>query len=174
MGVGQQRQAALLAEKEMLLAKLEEQSKQQSKREREAREKMEKDVEGTEERDEMMNRFELKIKSDEENEEKGKKKLIEDMERKVKHEEEKRLKEIQERDSVGVGESREELTKVISQRRKMAEFRMMQEKLVLENAVKVGQQRQAALLAEKEMLLARLEEQSKQQSKREREAREKM
>merc|ERR1719427_1887567 len=75
-------------------------------------------------------------------------------------------------DSVGVGESREELTKVISQRRKMAEVRMMKEKLALENAVKIGQQRQAALLAEKEMLLARLEEQSKQQSKREREARE--
>merc|ERR1719186_1971682 len=77
-------------------------------------------------------------------------------------------------ESAGVGETREELTKVISQRRKMAEVRMLKEKLVLENAVKVGQQRQAALMAEKEMLLARLEEQSKKQSKREREAREKM
>merc|ERR1712183_316074 len=68
-------------------------------------------------------------------------------------------------ESAGVGETREELTKVISQRRKMAEVRMLKEKLVLENAVKVGQQRQAALMAEKEMLVARLEEQSKKQRK---------
>ena len=71
----------------------------------------------------------------------------------------------------GVGEGKEE--KAISQRRKVAEVRMLREKLILENAVKVGQQRQAALMANNEMLLTRLEEQAKKQNKREREAREK-
>jgi len=55
-----------------------------------------------------------------------------------------------------VEEGKEEIAKALSQRRKVAEVRMLREKLVLENAVKVGQQKQAALMAEKEMLLSRL------------------
>merc|ERR1712083_462213 len=73
-----------------------------------------------------------------------------------------------------VGEGKEEIAKAFSQRRKVAEVRMLREKLVLENAVKIGQQKQAALMAEKEMLLSRLEDQTKKQNKKEREAREKL
>ena len=56
--------------------------------------------------------------------------------------------------------------------KKVAEVRMLREKIRLENAVKVGQQKQEALVAEKEMLLSRLEDQVKKQAAKDKEARE--
>merc|ERR1719334_2379581 len=97
---GQKRQQALMAEKEMLLSRLEERTKVQNRKEREAREKLEKEMEGKDERELKMREFEEKIKSERMQLETEKDKLVEEMETKVKHEEAKRIKEIQDRDNL--------------------------------------------------------------------------
>merc|ERR1712066_385578 len=58
--------------------------------------------------------------------------------------------------------------------KRVAEVRMLREKVRLENAVKLGQKKQEALITEKEMLLSRLEDQVKKQAAKDKEARERL
>jgi len=69
---------------------------------------------------------------------------------------------------------RDEIFRTLDERKKVAEIRLLREKIILENAVKMGQERQSALIAEKNLLISRLEEQTKRQAKRDLEVREKM
>merc|ERR1712107_837124 len=63
------------------------------------------------------------------------------------------------------------LDDVVSEVRKVAEVRMLREKLRLENVAKISQQKVEALLAEKDLLVSRLEKQVKDQAPKDREAR---
>ena len=67
-----------------------------------------------------------------------------------------------------------EIDDAVTRVRRMAEVRILREKMKLENASKISQQRLAALESEREMLISRLEKQSKLQAKRDSEARDNM
>ena len=68
----------------------------------------------------------------------------------------------------------QKLDDVVSEVRKVAEVRMLREKLRLENIAKISQQKVEALQAEKELLVSRLERQVKDQAVKDKEAREQL
>jgi len=143
---GQQKQAALMAEKEMLLSRLEDQTKKQNKKEREAREKLEKEMEGKDEREQKMKEFEEKIKFEREQQEAEKNKLVEKMEIKVKCEEEKRIKEVQDRDAmlVKLNVEKADLEKKFEKEKEdmEKELKDLQERLTVENSSKESKEKE--------------------------------
>ena len=71
-----------------------------------------------------------------------------------------------------LSEERKRQKETLRERKRIAEVRMMREKVALENKVKKGEQRQAELLTERDILVFRLESQVKKQAAKDREARE--
>jgi pSer/pThr/pTyr-binding forkhead associated (FHA) protein len=128
--VGQQKQEALMGERDILLAKLEDICKKQSKKESEAREKMEKEMEGKEEREEKMKQLEEVMKIERELQDRELKRLIEEMDLKVKCEEQKRVKEI---------EARDHLVAKLSAEKHVLENQLEKERDAMENELKVLQ-----------------------------------
>ena len=96
--VGQQKQEALVAEREMLLSRLEDQVKKQTARDREAREHLIKEMEGKVDRDEILKEFEDRLLKEKQNAEEERQVAIKDMEDKIAIEDKRREEEIQRRD----------------------------------------------------------------------------
>ena len=73
---------------------------------------------------------------------------------------------------VGLSEDRKSLKNTLSQMKKVAEVRMLRQKLAMDKIMRAGEQRTAEILAERDMLVSRLESQVKKQAAKDREARE--
>ena len=111
--VAQQKQEALVEEKEMLLSRLEHQVKKQAAKDKEAREHLIKEMEGKVDRDEILKDFEDKLLKEKQNAEEARQSAIKDMEDKIAIEEKRREEEIQRRD--------ETLLKLNKEKEEMAE-----------------------------------------------------
>ena len=73
---------------------------------------------------------------------------------------------------VDLSEDRKSLKNTLKQMKKVAEVRMLRQKLAMDKIMKAGEQRTAEILAERDMLVSRLESQVKKQAAKDREARE--
>ena len=96
--LGEQKQQALINEKEILMSRLGEQIKLRNKQVREAREKLLAELDGKVDKDKIMGEFEEKIKIEKRKAEESQQNLLKEMEIKISNGERLRKEEIEERD----------------------------------------------------------------------------
>jgi len=96
--VAQQKVDALLAEKDVLVSRLEKHVKDQAVKDKEARETLLKEMEGKVDKEKIMKEFEENLKQERDKAEELRKKLMSDMEKRILLEEKTKKEEIQQRD----------------------------------------------------------------------------